>query len=307
MGGRSGGRDAGGAAAIAAFPAARWRFRRGLADMDAKALDGCATLLHLLRDLQQHRGMSSAHLSGDARFAPRLAQKRREIGADIAALESASMQEMQRAHPCFTLDDVSSFRARWSALTEGRNDVGVEHNIAQHGELIARALDWLAHFGEARVVLAIDNLVAAGVARNFCQRLPALAETLGQARALGMRAAVSGTCKPVSRVRLMFLATRGESLLAQALSIGEPMLQSEAANAAVTQMIRVMRCEMLAGKGVAIGTEAYFALATDAIDAVYAWIDACVAAVAAQMGIACPPPCIEAYRGDADDQQDAAT
>src|SRR3989344_8725650 len=49
-------------------------------------------VLDLLQDLQQHRGMASLYLRGDASFLPRLAEKEKEIKEDIA-LMNAKEQE----------------------------------------------------------------------------------------------------------------------------------------------------------------------------------------------------------------------
>lgn len=271
--------------ALATLGRLHWHRRRGIQSMVEvrEALDTCSHFLQLIRHLQQHRGMCSAYLAGDASFASRLAERRADILADLAALEGSAAREGARSNPCFTRDGFSRYRCKWLALVGNLGEIGIEHSIAQHGQLIAQALDWLANYGEARVELPAGELIATGIVRNFSGRLPSLAEALGQARALGMGAAAGGACRPVTRVRLMFLATRGESLLAQAAGLAESGVRSEVARAAVLDMIKVIRCDILSGQRAGIGADAYYALATSAIDAVYAWIDECVAATAMQI------------------------
>src|SRR5213593_3784018 len=53
------------------------------ARQEVRGLEYHAPLLSLLKDLQQHRGMSSAWLSGDASFKGRLAGKRADIENDL--------------------------------------------------------------------------------------------------------------------------------------------------------------------------------------------------------------------------------
>ena len=282
---------------IAVLGRLRRQRRHDLRFMEVRAaLDACSLLLRLLRQLQQHRGMSSALLSGDRSYEARLAAKRAEIHADIGTLNAAALRESERPHPCFTRNDLSLFRFKWATLADNLTALTPEQSIAQHTQLISQALDWLANYGEARIELPAGQDVSVGVARNFSHRLPTLAETLGQARALGMGAAASGACRPVTRVRLMFLVARGESLLQQAATLDAAGAAGETARLAVLDMIRIIRCEIL-GATVAIAADTYYRLATAAIDAVYAWIDECVDELGAQLRAAKAPPFIElAYR-----------
>lgn len=274
-----------GTAAAAALGKAHWNRKLALDSLDdmRKAIDAGKQLLALAAHLQQHRGMSTAWLSGDASYAPRLTAKRADILACIAALHEPVVRETDRPYPCFTHNDVALFRFKWQTLVDDLPGLSPELSIGQHTQLIAVVLDWLASFGEARIELPAGELVAAGTTRNVCHRLPALAETLGQARALGMGVAASAACKPVARVRLMFLTTRAESLLQQSMAFTGPGTSADMARMAVEEMIKVIRCDMLGAQNINVATNDYYLVATTAIDAVYGWIGACVADLIAQL------------------------
>jgi len=237
-----------------------------------ETLLACRALLALISNFQQHRGMSSAWLAGDQNFKSRLEGKGREIEAGIPALRDIAKKEGARVHPCLTLNELELFHFNWANLHEKLPGLSVEQSIAQHSVLIEQLLHWLAALGESRVELLLDGPGARGLVRNYVSRLPALTECLGQARALGMSVAARHACSAVVRVRLMFLVARAEVLLKQASEASGQGAVAEKAARGVQQMARVIRTQMLLSSGVTVDAQAYFELASGAIDQVFAWI-----------------------------------
>lgn len=241
-----------------------------------RALDGCAVMLQLVRALQQHRGMSVAWLAGDAAFGAQMAARRQDIDRSIVALEDTARAEDEMPRACVTHNDLMLFRFQWCELVDliEQGKAGAEQSITRHGLLVSRALEWLAGLGEARVELGAAGCVDAGRVRNHIGSLPALAEYLGQARAIGTGVAARGQCAPVARVRLMYLASRIESLLRQALAASDDSQTAIDADRSVGAMMSTLRRHLLGGAS-GLSAEAWFAGATRAIDGVYAWIDEC--------------------------------
>lgn len=240
-----------------------------------ETLASCRHLLALAAHLQQHRGMSSAWLSGDVSFEPRLLEKRRQIDTVFPLLMNSARIESQQPYPCLTANDVSLFRFRWQNLLEGLPRMAPETSMSQHGFMVAQVLEWLSSLGEARIDPLAGQHMPLGMIRNYAHRLPALTECLGQARAIGSSVAARHGCTPVARVRLMFLISRAEALLEQAAAAhnhGDSTLQTRLA---VQEMARTVRTSMLLSHGVVVSPEQYFSIATRAIDAVYSWIGAC--------------------------------
>ena len=258
-----------GAAALIALISLMLRRRRAWVDAGRSletSLAGCRSLLALIAHFQQHRGMSSAWLSGDQSFASKLDGKGREIEALFQSLRTVARSESGKPHPCLTPNDLSLFRHRWAALREKLAGLSVEQSIAQHSFLIEQLLQWLAALGEAR----LEPLVAdRGLVRNYASRLPALTECLGQARAVGMSVATHKACSAVARVRLMFLIARAEALLSQAAEGEMRSAQAESAALAVQQMARLVRTRMLVSSGINVTVQEYFEVATRAVDAVF--------------------------------------
>lgn len=262
------------AAAIAA--ASWWKLRHKTRVVAGKALDetlsGCRTMLALVGHFQQHRGMSSALLSGDKAFRARLDRKAQEVEALLPALRELARLETEMPFPCLTSNQLSLFKFHWQELREKLEGLSVEQSIAQHSFLIAELLKWLAALGESRLEPAIGD---SALVRNYLCRLPALTECLGQARALGASVAARHACSAVARVRLMFLVARAEALLSQAADSYSGLPEAERATLAVQQMARVVRTQMLLSSGITVGAEEYFQIATQAIDSVFGWIERC--------------------------------
>jgi hypothetical protein len=258
---------------LAALPVAAWSFLRQRRSelVSPDALRTCDALLRLVAQLQQHRGLSSGWLSGDRGFETRMMARRVDIEATLAELMPLVAKESANARPCLTSNDLSLFRHQWRMQAGSLASGSVEQNIARHTQLIARALDWLAAVGEARIELIAGRRLPPGLVRNYTNCLPALSECLGQSRAIGSSVAVKKGCSAVSRVRLMFLVSRAEFLLDQSCAGVELDQVGQYARAAVQRLASTVRGEMLAAANVSVSADAYFTTATQAIDAVLDW------------------------------------
>ena len=229
-------------------------------------------LFNLVINLQQHRGMCSAWLAGDVGFLPRLQEKQALIDTLFPDLQRAARLEGSRHSPYFTGNDFALFIFRWHSLIERLADKTPEQSIAEHSHLIGLVLNWLAALGEARLEPLTGGREQIGRVCNYAQRLPMLAECLGQARAVGSSVAARHACSPVARVRLMFLIGRAEALLEQASQADDGGPLSGQARLAIRNLTHTVRTSMLLSDGVVVSPENYFAVATKAIDSVIAWI-----------------------------------
>ena len=265
------------AALIVAAGAVRWRQRRTetAAETRQTTLAACRNLLALIARLQQHRGLSSAWLGGDASFRSRLDEIERSIEQDLPRLAAFGQRESAASHPCLTRNDIALFAHHWAQLCQRLGQLSIEQSVAQHTMMIEQLLKWLCALGEARIEPLLPDALRARV-RDGLVRLPAVTECLGQARALGMGVAARRACSAVVRVRLMFLITRAEALLDQIGDSAATSRHSAPARAAVQQMARVVRTQMLQASGITVSPQDYFAMSSHAIDAVFGWIDATV-------------------------------
>lgn len=133
-------------------------------------------LLHLIQDLQLHRGLSGAVLLGDGRF-------RMELDAveyKLQRLLHALAAHYGERHSVFREAQWRTVLGRWESLRNNWRDLNFATNLAVHGEVIVAVLGILRR-------LASDNAQLLGEERAQVLRLwPALAEHFGILRALGL-------------------------------------------------------------------------------------------------------------------------
>lgn len=256
----------------------------------AHALLGCRQLLAMIKAMQRHRGMSSALLAGDRSFESSLLRLRIDLGRLLQEASQMAREESDMPWPCFTHNELSLLRHQWEKLVDELSKLSVEQSIARHSQLVGQVLDWLAALGEARLGLAFSSSLPAGLAANYAHRLPALAECLGQARALGSSAAASGSCTPVARVRLMFLLNRAEGLarLIVDASLDGTVGQGGSAARAVADvrtLLALIRNEILEPSRITLPATAYFEQASRTIDGLFGLIDTCATELERNLGV----------------------
>lgn len=272
---------------------ALWRrFARRAPDWRGEALQAladCGQLLQLLAALQQHRGMSSAWLAGGGEgFGAAMRARRAEIEAVLPEVLRIAGREARRSRPAFTVHEAHLLRHRWQELASGLGQVSAELNLVRHSWLIERLLALLSALGEAYIERPGAALLPRGLARNYVGRLPALAECLGQARAIGSSVVAAGQCPAVDRVRLMFLVARAESLLLRAGEVGRGGGAAAAlARRHVELLAATVRSRVLGSGEIDIHAEDYYATASQAIDSVFAWL--CDAGEALRSGLGSAP------------------
>ncbi|MFN3986490.1 MAG: nitrate- and nitrite sensing domain-containing protein [Rhodocyclaceae bacterium] len=280
------------AVAILLGGVAKRRRSHGLAarkTMAADTLASTAVLLQMVASVQQHRGMSAAWLSGDTCFAARLPGRQAEVERLLAVLGATVATEAGKSFPFITPGAFAGWQVAWRRLLDGLAETTPDQSFQAHCALIAILLEWLAALVEARIEAPLPAQVEISSAcRNLARRLPALAESLGQARALASAVAASGRCRPVPRVRLQYLVARAERLLADAGAVASPDAggPAQAAAGAVVAFLNMLRIRLLhedgrsqgAGRGldgdVDIAADEVFALGTAAVDGVFAWLEA---------------------------------
>ncbi|MBC9070507.1 nitrate- and nitrite sensing domain-containing protein [Thauera sp. CAU 1555] len=232
-----------------------------------RALAQAGQLTELVAALQQHRGMSGAWLAGDASFGARLGERQAGIERLFAQVLEAAAAEDAEAFPCFISQDVLGLRFRWRELVQELAVLSAEESFRRHSRMVAILLEWLSALGEARIAPAGGAYEPQAV-RRLLGQLPALAECLGQARALSSAVAARGRCAPVARVRLSFLVARATQLVERSASGG----QGEAAWRAATAFLTLLREQVLGSPQVGTDAATCFRLGSVAVDAVYAWI-----------------------------------
>lgn len=230
--------------------------------MNTTVTHGQLNTFTLVELLQQHRGMCSASLAGESSFSDRIRDRAAEIDRLLPWLSPTT------GRGALPVDDLIG---RWQTLAQpGETDTSVS-NFARHTAFIARLLHHLRTAGAdtPRPGVAPEARFLWG---NVWLRLPVLTELLGQLRGLGTTAMAAHHFDPSTRVRLMFLLARAESLFGQASQPGLRRHQPRGAALSLSQLGWTVRTRLLSGEKTHLSAQHFFEQGSAAIRPVFAWI-----------------------------------
>ena len=158
------------------------------ARQEVRGLEYHAPLLALLKDLQQHRGMAAAFLSGDASFKGRLAGKRADIENALKLVDGVDRR----------LDGALHTSKSWSALSSACRDVlnkteawPVDESFEQHTRVIEDVIALITSVGDASKLTLDPDLDSYYLMNIVIFQGPELGELLAKIRGLGSGIAAS--------------------------------------------------------------------------------------------------------------------
>lgn len=248
------------------------------AQTKASAVAPIKSLLRVIQLAQQHRGMSSALLGGNASFADKRAAKQIELDQAIDKMDTVIARELA----------VSAVTSAWTpaakdwkglATAVSGKSLSSKESFARHTAMIGAfigALDELMfHFG-----LAADTDVAsAQMVSAVAIHLPNLTEVLGQARARGTNHLGQKTITPQDRIALASLIdlsalhhTNMSKALVKAINADRSLADSlgtlaKESSDQATSALKLAREQLVEAETLSYPPTDYFAATTNAIDA----------------------------------------
>lgn len=227
----------------------------------------------LMIDMQMHRGMLTAYLSGDKSFGPRIEKKQLEIDRDVAALDPLREQGMMKAQRW------DKIKRDWLALRGEAVGLSLEENFRRHSALIREVLYLMGDVAERSQIAGVCAADPALV-QTLWSHLPAVAEGLGQARGMGTGVAAKKYCSSVARIKLRFLEEHIRETMGRvnhdlagagcAQTLGAPVIGLwEASNQTVREFLSMLEGNLLNVERPTIAADQYFSMSTKALDAVF--------------------------------------
>ena len=135
----------------------------------------------LLQHLAEHRGMSTAYLSGDASFREKIMAKQNQLAEDVKSVDVADAQ----------YSGVLDSSRRWQAIkTDWQNlnthtlQLTAQDNFARHTAIIEQLLDLISHIGVTSNLVLDPDPDSYHLMDVIVGRLPFLVEHLGQIRGM---------------------------------------------------------------------------------------------------------------------------
>ncbi len=147
-----------------------------------------STTQRLLEDLQQHRGLTGAYLSGYKNLEKELAYKRSEINGDFSNLERVAAEFEIRFKTGFELAYVNDVKNEWLELERMVDDrsLTVELSFEKHTHLIQDILLLLAQIKDTSRLTIDAHTDSLHLVDTIVNRIPVISENMGQARVAGL-------------------------------------------------------------------------------------------------------------------------
>ena len=251
-----------------------------------KEQHGVAYLLPLkevLSDMQQHRGMAAAMLNGDASFVSKLEEKQKHLQEQIAKLDA---EDRQHGEELGVAGSWKAVKDEWQGLRGKVAGFTPKESFAAHTALIAKVTALMTAVADGSNLTLDPDLDSYYLMDAIVTRLPAMSETLGQARAVGAGAAARGG-EPVieERIRLSVMQSGIRELLssvehsvATAGSTNPALGQRLAADmegvkSVTNSFLQTLDQKLIRADKISIEPKTYFAEATATIDQAFKLYD----------------------------------
>ncbi|HKY08147.1 MAG TPA: methyl-accepting chemotaxis protein [Candidatus Binatia bacterium] len=239
------------------------------ARQEIRGLEYYTPLLSLLKNLQLHRGMANALLSGDKSFKETLDGKAAEIENDIKKVHAVNER----------LNSALGVGAKWTALSAAGRDLlsktstlSIEASFQQHTNVIKDTIALIADVSDASNLTLDPDLDSYYLMNVLIFQAPELTEILAQTRDLGSGVAALKKASPqqletMNRLTVLadFLQKKVDESLSKAAKSNEALRPQLEARARVdTKALENATAAILA----TTATD-YFATMTRNINAIY--------------------------------------
>ena len=240
-------------------------------------LDGLRVLGKVHRVIeftQQHRGLSSGVLNGNAAMREPRSAKEKQVEEAFAAAE-AVLPQVLRVRP-----EWQRIRESWQAIARGGLAWTPAESIRRHSEMIDQMILFLVEIGDHSGLTLESDLAAYYMVDTIVSKMPQLLEYLGLTRARGTGVLARKALLPelridlISSLALMEGALRGQNINLEKIGQADPVLKAALQSggggftASTHKVFSVVREEVL-GERFSISPDAYFALTTALLDQGY--------------------------------------
>ncbi|HET6719450.1 MAG TPA: methyl-accepting chemotaxis protein, partial [Rhodocyclaceae bacterium] len=136
-------------------------------------------ILHLVSDLQQHRGLSNGVINGNQTLEARRAQKALDVAESIKRAGEVLPEAMQRNSHW-----VDSFM-NWEVLRKDGLELTAGNNFAEHSRIVHAMLNLVGEVADYYGATLDPELASYYLLNTYIERMPAALENLAQLRGKG--------------------------------------------------------------------------------------------------------------------------
>lgn len=241
-----------------------------------RALDLIKSLYEQVRVIQQHRAATNGALAGNPFFETRTGPLAREV--------NARFKELSRQKQCVESisDDVlwQEIELAWQTVHQQWRQDDVIENFELHSHLVKQILQYIGLLGDRAEELIETHFQYQALGHYVFHDLPWFIELLGQIRALGTSAAISGRIEKPIEMRLRFLMgqllnqqevvrQQAQKLSKEALDITSSLIDALLCQPKLERLTGLVHHDLLSGKKIVTTADEFYSLATAIIDAHY--------------------------------------
>jgi methyl-accepting chemotaxis protein len=246
------------------------------------------TIRQLYQHLPEHRGMTNAYLKGNSSYKPKILSKRREIIADIEAINTITMRFGEEFD---TNSQWQQIQQAWQRLEKNAFTQPAKQVFEDHTKLIANLYSLIEQISNKSDLVIDPAFNTTFIIDTLVYKLPHVTEDLGQARGMGAGIATAGTISIPERIALGTKVANIENhsnAVEQALDIAlveNPGLINEigglikSRQMKMNEFMNVVKHDLLLNEFITINEANFFDLGTKAIKANYQLFDALVPVV----------------------------
>ena len=178
--------------------------RSQFAVQESVGLDYLEPVRVFLQNVQQHRGMANAFLSGNPSFRDKISVKQKDLAQIIASVDDLDQALGQQLN---STDRWQALKVEWQTLVAGVRQFTPQESFAAHSKLIEHTLDFIEHINSSSNLGLDPQMDSHHLAESLMQKIPSLSEQLAQARALGTSALSRGKLTMDEQTRLNSLSS----------------------------------------------------------------------------------------------------
>jgi len=246
-----------------------------LANDELAALEVIAPMDRLVQAVQQHRGLSSGVINGDASLQPKESAKAAEVGTAVSSLEPILPPTVAAS------EEWKKIKADWQLIASDGLSWTATESIASHTRLIAAILHLKVDVADESGLTIDPNMDSYYLLETAIVKLPSMLERLGQTRAKGTAILAKKTINEQQRVDIGILMAHVSDTLASLntnlnkTARHNPAIRdtlkasSKDINDAVSGLVNVVNQDIVAGMFVTDSAD-YFKQSTAVIDKGYA-------------------------------------
>ena len=157
----------------------------------------------LLQDMQQHRGMSNAFLSGAASFEKNVAVKESEIEEDIKSIDEIDERLGELLQ---TTEQWKILKVRWQQHRRSFKGMKAQESFEIHTSIIDDILSLMTHVADISNLNFDPYFDTSYLVNSMVDKLPRASEYAGQTRGFGAGAIATGTLVDRDKARLSMLS-----------------------------------------------------------------------------------------------------